>query len=319
MNGRWIPHYVRFRQRLGLDAVRYNYGATSHDPLAQAAGIFTFHVSPDRKLWQTFGQKETQGEVFASGVRSDGLAEEICAQGIQSSKPIDIVFAPILAQGSRGWIGREPLPAGAYTLTLFLVEPEAERAGERVMRIEIPRMERTSRYTFAPVKARYMRLLCRGNQENKWTSMYEIEAPGILKDVPLTASAEFADHPARAAADNNMATRWAAEGEQWIRFAVNPEVDMDHMDIAWYGQGRDYQFEMQISDDGTTWRPVEYAPVAPARDVHEIDIFKEAGGKNKPLVLEYRVNLEAPGNPSVRLVPVKGRALVCGVLLKKMD
>jgi hypothetical protein len=150
MNGRWIPHYVRFRQRLGLDAVRYNYGATSHDPLAQAAGIFTFHVSPDQNLWQTFGHRETQCEVFDSGIRGDKLADEICAQGIQSEAPIDIVLAPILGQGSRGGLGREPLPAGVYTLTLFLVEPEAEAAGERVMRIEIPRTKRKVTYTFSP-------------------------------------------------------------------------------------------------------------------------------------------------------------------------
>jgi hypothetical protein len=164
-----------------------------------------------------------------------------------------------------------------------------------------------------------MRLLCRGSQHNKWNSIYEIDGPRLVKETPPTASAEVEGHPARAATDGNPATRWAAEGEAWIRFALQPDVAMDHVNIAWYGHGREYRFDLQVSDDGKTWRPVEYARAAPARDVYEVDIFKQAGGRNKPLTLEYRVKLEEPGNPSVRLVPVKGKALVCGVLLKKMD
>lgn len=192
MNCRWIPHHVRFRQQLGIEPVRYNYGTTSHDHLAQAMGAFTFHASPDRKLWQTFGQRETGSEVFTTHISGDGLTNEICAQGIQGSKPITISFAPILAQGSRAGLKREPLPAGEYRLTLFLVEPNAGNAGERVMRIELP--------------------------------------------------------------------------------------------------------------GGKT---------------EEIDVFKAAGGRNIPLVLEYSVKQEEPGNPSVKLVPVKGNALICGAVLEK--
>ena len=185
MNTRWIPHYVRFRQQLGLEAVRFNYGPTSHEPLAQSKGIFTFHLSPDKEMWQTFGEEETGAQVFSS----DSL-DEICQHGITSSQPISIEFSPILPKGSRFRLSKKKLPAGNYRLKLYLTEPTAEKSGERIVGIEIP------------------------------------------------------------------------------------------------GQ----------------------APV-------QVDIFKAAGGKNKPLVLEYPVKLDEPGNPLVKLVPVKGEVLVCGAEL----
>jgi hypothetical protein len=47
----------------------------------------------------------------------------------------------------------------------------------------------------------------------------------------------------------------------------------------------------------------------------KIDIYEQAGGKNRILAIEYPVTLTKPGNPEVTLTPVKGKALVCGALL----
>ena len=38
MTARWLSDYVRSRQSLGLEPIRYRFGPTSHDPLAQAPG-----------------------------------------------------------------------------------------------------------------------------------------------------------------------------------------------------------------------------------------------------------------------------------------
>ena len=64
MNLRWLPHYVRQRQALGMEPVRYNFGPTSHDPLAQGAGKFTFHFDADHAVWECLGEKETGARVF---------------------------------------------------------------------------------------------------------------------------------------------------------------------------------------------------------------------------------------------------------------
>jgi len=138
MNTRWIPHYVKMRQKLGLEAIRYNYAATSHEHLAQSKGIFTFHLSPDKKLWQTFGQKETGAKVFnISGNIAQGEFSEICSSGIESDKAITINITSILPRGSRGNMGSKSLPAGEYVLTLLLVEPTATEPGQRVMHVRI--------------------------------------------------------------------------------------------------------------------------------------------------------------------------------------
>lgn len=213
MNTRWIPHYVRFRQELGLEPVRFNYGPTSHEPLAQSRGIFTFHLSPDKALWQTFGELETRAAVFTIpetdviGGETEPLTgySEICRSGIESAEPIKVTLGPILATGSRGKLGTKPLPAGHYKLTLLTIEPTATRAGERLMQVTV----------------------------------------------------------------DNVAEK-------------NPR------------------------------KP-------PAGSAAPIDIFKQAGGRNRILALQYPVVLEKPGNPQVILTPVVGRAILCGVLLASID
>ena len=59
MNLRWLTHIVRHRQALGLEPVRFSFGPTSHDPLAQSAGKFTFDVTTNRVFWERWGEKET--------------------------------------------------------------------------------------------------------------------------------------------------------------------------------------------------------------------------------------------------------------------
>jgi hypothetical protein len=142
MNTRWLPHYTRLRQQLRLEPVRFNYGPTSHEALAQSAGIWTFHFSPGKELWQTFGTRTTKADTFVINQvdAPDGLAERhvsVCHDGLISGGPIRLDLSPILPRGSRGGFSRENLPAGEYELKLIMVEPTAAGPGERVMDLRV--------------------------------------------------------------------------------------------------------------------------------------------------------------------------------------
>jgi hypothetical protein len=145
MNTRWLPHYVRFRQQLGIEPVRYNFAPTSHDLLAQMRGVFTFHFGPDRSIWQCFGAEETGAEVFTLPAEAKirrpadvpAVYEEICGNGIESDKPIMLTIQPILDRGSRSRLKSVPLPAGRCQLTLLMLEPFATAAGQRVFDVTV--------------------------------------------------------------------------------------------------------------------------------------------------------------------------------------
>src|SRR6267154_2742808 len=58
--------------------------------------------------------------------------------------------------------------------------------------------------------------------------------------------------------DNNLATRWSAEGDgQWIRYDLGTVMAVGPVDIAWYqGTAWASAFELQVSLDAVTWTPV---------------------------------------------------------------
>jgi hypothetical protein len=51
----------------------------------------------------------------------------------------------------------------------------------------------------------------------------------------------------------------------------------------------------------------------------EVDIFQQAGGRNRALAIEFPVDLIEPGNLKVTLTPIAGRALVCGAVLAPLE
>ncbi len=135
MNLRWLTHYIRHRQTLGAEPVRYNFAPTSHDPLAQSMGTFTFHFDADKNVWECLGTRETGAQTFVipadvTVVREAGIPaayEEICHTGIESDKPITVTMQPIMAKGGRGQANVVVLPTGKYRLTLLMLNPpEAE-------------------------------------------------------------------------------------------------------------------------------------------------------------------------------------------------
>jgi hypothetical protein len=150
LNLRWLVHYVRFRQVLGMEAIRYNCAPTSHDPLAQSRGTFTFHFEPvvsGRHVWQCLGTEETGAPTFVipgdvpvtpSGEEEVSESElEICRTGIETDKPLTIALGPIMSHGGRGETAQASLVPGSYRLDLLFADPESTGEGERVFDIEL--------------------------------------------------------------------------------------------------------------------------------------------------------------------------------------
>jgi hypothetical protein len=203
MNTRWLPHYVRFRQILGMDSVRYSFAPTSHDLLAQSRGVFTFHFDRGRRVWQCLGAEETGAEEFrvSSGVvvtESDVIDEayaEICQNGIESEKAITLPVRPIMARGSRGKLGPAPLSPGKHELTLLMLDPTASSAGDRVFDVRVAVIGRTlsGAYRIPSTRAKFLRLQCRGSSENEWNSIHEVRCTALDPAGKVTASGHVDD------------------------------------------------------------------------------------------------------------------------------
>jgi len=330
MNLRWLTHYVRYRQMLGTEPVRYNFAPTSHDPLAQSMGTFTFHFTPAREVWECLGTKETVASVFvvpeSVGVsRADNAPvsyEEICRSGIASDKPVTLTIQPIMAKGGRGRANAAQLPAGEYVLELLMLDPESTGPGQRVFDVKISKTAGSEWFLFEPVKAKYLRLACHGNSQNSWNSICEVKIESLAKDDPepiVRASGAVQNYPPANTIDGSADTRWAANGrDHWIQYRLDPNVETDRIAITWHqGANRRAVFEMLVSDDGLQWSKVSQTPGEAAR-IHtgRIDIFKQTSLANKVLVCRYPVTVEKPTCIEVTLDPVKGRILLCGAILE---
>ncbi len=317
LNTRWLPHVVRLRQQLGLEAVRYNFGPTSHDPLAQAAGRFTFRFGEQRRLWQTLGAEETGAETFGTAG-----AGELVRCGLESAQPVTVELRPIAGhQGDRAVV-----PAGDYRLRLLFCDGTSTEAGQRVFNISAAVSSASGdagAYAFDPVRAKFLRIVCHGNAHNDWNSITEISCAALARDTnaPLvTASHALKDFPADAAADGKDETRWAIRGSnEWLQVRLDPQLDLQRLGIAWFGgTGRQPRFEVLVSDDGEQWRAVKnFRADAPGQVVPEthVDIFAVTHATARQYERAWPVHLARPGCVAVRLTPVTGKALLCGAEL----
>jgi len=123
------------------------------------------------------------------------------------------------------------------------------------------------------------------------------------------------------AIDGDQKTRWAAPGNQWIQFGMMPDTEMDHIEINWFEAGRLENFDIQVSDDAKTWKTIDTAKTTETKTAitDQIDIYKLTGGRNRAIALHYPVTLPKPGNISVKLVAVKGKAIICGTILERIE
>ena len=130
MNLRWLPYILSLRQALGLASIRWKFGPTADEPLAQLPGTYTFFVDRDHRLWRTWGEKETGCRAVS---QADPLADvgdayiEVnkpaslrlsCIMGerlLKQSYNVELLFAPAVQKGSsidlelRGAAGGTPV------------------------------------------------------------------------------------------------------------------------------------------------------------------------------------------------------------------
>ncbi len=310
LNARWLSHIVRHRQMLGLEPVRYKFGPTQHDPLAQSPGRYTFYFTSDHHLWQTLGTKETGAEVF--GAPDVG---EICSSGIETDKPLVLKLQPILAPSA--------LPAGRYWLRLLAADPSSTAAGQRVFEVQVKVAGAAGgpvRYSFAPTRAKFVRLLCHGNSANDWNSIVEIVSPALVGEASASASVKGCEAPY--AIDGRANTRWAARGDNvWIQFPLKPDSALEQLDVTWFSGGqRQYRVEFLVSDEGNNWRKIAAKSGSVSEPVNDrVDVFARAGGAKRPVELVYPINLAVPGVVELRLMPVTGKALLCGAVLEPTE
>lgn len=118
MNTRWLPYYVQLRQCFGLEPIRINFGPTSHDPLAQSPGIYTFHFDDKKQVWQTLGLKETKNQAFVLSGSGKGSTTNsrgsVLDSGVEVSSLLKMSLSPILDKRSP----KLPLPPGRYRLAI---------------------------------------------------------------------------------------------------------------------------------------------------------------------------------------------------------
>jgi hypothetical protein len=123
MNLRWLPYIVSQRQALGVESVRVKFMPTTHEPLAQAPGLYTFFIDRDHRLWIGLGEKETGVPAFA---RSDP-PEEVNDAGLESDRPFSLTVRCMMG---------EPLLPGSYNAKLLFARPSVAEE-ESVVDLEI--------------------------------------------------------------------------------------------------------------------------------------------------------------------------------------
>ena len=317
MNTRWDTRLDRYRQTLGLEAVRINFAPTSHDPLAQSPGRDTFLFEPNHTVWECRGERETGHAVFVLATNRDisavpGFPEtwkEICRSGITSETPIKFAFPQVAA--------------GDYRLHLLLLDPEATAPDQHVFDLSIGQQSSNATWAFSPVTNEFLRIVCNGNSENAWNSLVEVRLNGVLREngQPLVTSSSAAPgFPAQAAMDNDPRTRWAEEGRgQWLQFRLQPGTVNREIELHWYrGDSRQPFFQLQTSSDGRTWTPVRnlHRSLGFAQNTERVDIFQLAGRRDCGIELSREINLTQRQQVEVRLHPVQGRAAICGAVLE---
>ncbi len=153
MNLRWLPHFVRLRQSLGMEPVRFRFAPTSHEPLALARGVFTFFFDEHRNLWECLGSQETglpvhqfPCEESPSFSGSAGPYLSVISSGIRCEKEFTLPLKPILDPGRmEDPDDLEPLqfPAGKYRLTLIFRNSDSKSPCKEVLELKIsPPMDR---------------------------------------------------------------------------------------------------------------------------------------------------------------------------------
>lgn len=310
LNTRWLVYFDRMRQMLGMAPVRINFGPTSHDKLAGQPGILTYLFDADHHIWQTLGTKETEVETFTVPLAD----REIGRNGLISNKSFKVEACPLAQRGV--------LPEGNYRLKLMFLDPNSTVKGQRVFKVTAEPIMLTPQWNFKPIKANFLRLKCHGNDKGNWISLCEVKLQGMLQSGldRVTASAAAEGFPVKNLFDGNPDTRWAAQGrDHWVQFRLDPNMSINRIGLAWYGTDiRNPKFEIETSVDGKDWTPVANVKRAGKGSGAEVtvDVFRKAARANRLVEWEMPVTLQQPGSFQITLTPIKGEALISGLVLE---
>jgi glucose/arabinose dehydrogenase/phosphatidylethanolamine-binding protein (PEBP) family uncharacterized protein len=96
----------------------------------------------------------------------------------------------------------------------------------------------------------------------------------------VTASTSDANVPGNTV-DNDLATRWSGNGDnQWLRFDLGTPKTLSHVRVAAYqGNVRRNRFDIQISDDGSSWSTVFSGETSGTTTNEETFDFADASGR----------------------------------------
>lgn len=206
----------------------------------------------------------------------------------------------LLMPGVPGLDGTRTYRAAEGTVT---VSAEAAPAGG----------PRTDDVTFAPVTARFVRMLGVRPDPQYGYSLYAFEVhDGTGPDLALTgtasASSATTGKEARYANDGNATTRWAVStsdrprADSWLAIDLGAAKTFDRVLLSWEAAaGRGYRVE--TSPDGSAWTPVASYPVPALRSTGGwLDVDGRAGlvvsGTNPITVVGNGVTLsDGPAAP----------------------
>ena len=112
-----------------------------------------------------------------------------------------------------------------------------------------------------------------------------------VKSVTASVTPETQNAPSNLI-DNNLETKWAAQGDQWAIFDLGEEKSIDTVGISWYSPtSRISPFEVEVSDDGVEWKQVYKGKSKGVDTDIETYGFKAASGRF------VRLNVHGYGNP----------------------
>ncbi|GAA5011455.1 discoidin domain-containing protein [Actinopolymorpha pittospori] len=160
----------------------------------------------------------------------------------------------------------------------------------------------TERLTFAPTQARHVRMS--GVQAaSQWGySMYEFEVRGPGEDTnlalgrPATASTSYGEASVPAmAVDGDPATRWANSAAErpsmkgWFAVDLGGPRSLSEVTIRWQEDAWPFNYRIEVSDDGQTWRTVASVPRWQTFDGSWLNVDGRAGfvvrGSTNPIAV----------------------------------
>jgi len=98
---------------------------------------------------------------------------------------------------------------------------------------------------------------------------------------PASASSEENDeHAAGKANDGNINTRWCADSgdaPQWWQVDLQKPYDLTGIQIRWEMDGKNYQYVVEGSSDGSNWQTLSDQSNTTATDQVQSEDFKASG------------------------------------------